>query len=274
VYLARPYGVPKEIVATSQILEICIFLFANVLVASACLLWFAAKMEPHARPWLYTAMALVPGLAMLLHPKVFYGITNKILMKLGKPPIVKRLRGRKLVGLLFWMILGLLWQSLAVYALVDPVLHFKIDWWWAIAGAYCLAWSAGFLAIWAPGGIGVRELVFVATMQVVIPPQASAQIPAPAFAGLLVLVGFLLRLWTIVGEMMLTAVAYLADFKGALNRPDAPGRAAMPADLEPPEPAEPLTTPETTKHASPATKLKPSPAVAAGGAASKAVGHS
>src|SRR5207244_4971965 len=39
VYLCKPYGIPGSIASTSQILEICIFLFANVLLAARCLLW-------------------------------------------------------------------------------------------------------------------------------------------------------------------------------------------------------------------------------------------
>src|SRR6185295_15735983 len=68
VYLCKPYGIPGAIVSTSQILEVCIFLFANVLIAGACLLYFGAKIDAHARPWLVTALALVPTLALLLHP--------------------------------------------------------------------------------------------------------------------------------------------------------------------------------------------------------------
>jgi hypothetical protein len=227
VYLCKPYGVPGAVVSTSQILELCIFLFANVLVAAACLLWFGQKMMAHsaARPWLITALALVPTLGLLLHPRIFYTAANAIMRRAGKPEITKRLRGRKLVQLLFWMMLGLVWQSAAVYLIVDPVLHFRASWWWVVAGAYCLAWIAGFLAFWAPGGLGVRELVFVATMQAILPTGVRQQFADPAaLSGLLVLLGFILRLWTVAGELMLTAVAYAWDYKGALNDPEAPGR--------------------------------------------------
>jgi len=227
VYLSKPYGVPGAIVSTSQVLEICIFLFANVLLAGTCLLWFGQKVlhSSHARPWLIAAMALVPTLGLLLHPKVFYTATNAILRRLGKAQIVKRLRGRRLIALLFWMMLGLIWQSIAVYLIVDPVLGFHRAWWWVVAGAYCLAWTAGFLAIWAPGGIIVREWVFVVTMQAILPHQIRERFSDPtALAGLLVVLGFLLRLWTVAGELIFTAAAYIWDYRGALNRPDAPGR--------------------------------------------------
>jgi uncharacterized membrane protein YbhN (UPF0104 family) len=227
VYLIRPYGVSGSVCSTTQVLELCVFLLANVLVAVACLLWFAAKLEPTARPWLYTAMALVPLMSFLLHPKVFYGITNRVLGRLGKPKIVQRLRGRSLVHLLGWLILGLLVQSAGVYLITAPALGLKPDWWWYVAGAYCLAWIAGFLAFWAPGGLGVRELVFVATLQYILPDQVknSPQFSDPAsLAATLVLLGFILRLWTIVGELIVTVTAYAMDLRGALGFPDAPGR--------------------------------------------------
>ena len=250
VYLSKPYGVPAAVVTTSQILEVCIFLFANVLIAGSCLLYFGAKIAPQARPWLYTAIALVPTLAFLLHPKIFYGIANYVLVRLNKPPITRRLRGRKLIELLMLMILGLVLQSLAVYLITDPVLHLKLAWWWVVAGAYCLAWCAGFLAFWAPGGIGVRELFFVTTMQVIAPTVVREQFSNPsAFLGLLVFLGFVLRAWTVAGEVVLVAVTHAWDYRGAIGDPTAPGRVAAfevvtpalatpsPQPQQPPQPA-------------------------------------
>src|SRR4029077_6564082 len=45
VYLIRPYGVDAIICSTSQILELCMFVFSNVLLAGVCLLWFAQKID-------------------------------------------------------------------------------------------------------------------------------------------------------------------------------------------------------------------------------------
>lgn len=263
VFLARPYGVPAAIVTTSQILEVGIFLFANVLIAGSCLLYFGAKIAPQARPWLITAIVLVPTLAFLLHPKIFYSITNYALAKLNKPVIGRRLRGAKLVELLVWMVLGLVIQSIAVYLITDPVLRLKAAWWWVVAGAYCLAWCAGFLAFWAPGGIGVRELVFVTTMQVIAPndvQQAFGRNPA-AFFGLLVFLGFVLRAWTIAGEVLLVAATHVWDYRGAIGDPTAPGRIPLeptPVTATPATPATP-TTPATPSAAEPARSPSASP---------------
>jgi glycosyltransferase 2 family protein len=229
-YLVRPYGVNSVISSTSQILELCIFLFANVLVAGSCLLWYAAKLagaEDHkAYHALIVAICLMPTLAALLHPKIFYTLTNRILGWLNRPPIVQRLRGWKLVKLLGYVILGLLWQSMAVFLIAQPILHLKIDWWWMVAAAYCLAWAAGFLAFWAPGGLGVRELIFATVMLVVMEPRLRPpELSDPAmFKATVCLLAFLLRLWTLAGEILLWGISLLADYRGATNQPNAPGR--------------------------------------------------
>ena len=241
IYLSRPYGIGGTVVSATQILETFLFLFANVLVAACCLLYFGAKIDPHARPWLVTAMLLVPGLALLLHPRVFYGLANWMLARLLKPPITQRLRGKRLFGLCAWMIVGLIWQGLGVYVITDPVLHLKLAWWWVVAGAYCLAWCAGFLAFWAPGGIGVRELIFVTTMQVILPQPVKQMIGQEAhLAALLVLLGFALRLWTVTGELLLVAAAHLWDWRGAVGHAELPQDASETSESSfaaPPPPA-------------------------------------
>jgi len=213
VFLVRPYGVSGSICSTSQVLELSTFLLANVMVAAACLLKYAAKMSPEARPWMYAAMTLVPVLGFLLHPRIFYGVTNAVLSRLRKPVITDRLSGYALMRMLGRMILALVWQSTAVFILLQPVLELKWDWWWTVAGAYCLAWSAGFLAVWAPGGVGVRELVFVAAMGIVLPPSVLERFGDSR--GLLGALAIILRVWATIGELTLCAIAYTVDWAGA-----------------------------------------------------------
>jgi uncharacterized membrane protein YbhN (UPF0104 family) len=226
VYLVKPYGVSGSISSTSQILELAIFLLANIILAAGCFLYFGVKVHAEARPWLYGCAALVPALAILLHPKIFYGLVNRLMVRLKKPPLNDQLGGWPLLRMLGRILLALLWQNAAVFILVQPVLGLKIDHWWTVCGAYCLAWCAGFLAIWAPGGIGVRELVFIGAMHFVLPQQIVGQLEGGSGEALLGFLAILLRIWTIVGELIVTGIAYLVDFRGAMNLPGAKGRIA------------------------------------------------
>ncbi|HEY8666134.1 MAG TPA: lysylphosphatidylglycerol synthase transmembrane domain-containing protein [Tepidisphaeraceae bacterium] len=227
VFLAAPYGVPRGTCLTSQILELSAFLLANVIIAVASLLWFAAKMEASAQRWFYLAMALVPVLALALHPKFFYGMANWVRGRQKKPPITIRLRGKILSAILIGFLVALCWQSVAIWLLTREALHLKLAWWWYIAGAYCLAWCAGFLSFLSPGGLGVRELVFYWTLRAILPPHIK-DLFSPNHRELhtyLKFLGVLLRMWTIVGELALWLIAMALDYRGAAGRKDAPGRA-------------------------------------------------
>jgi len=226
VILVRPYGVSSGVCSTSQVLELFIFLLANILVAFTCLLWNGFKhLHGPARLWLIIAMLLVPVLMLLLHPKIFYGSANKLLNRLHKPPITRQLGFGWLAGLLLWAVAGLLWQSLAIWVVAAPPLGLEPTKWWVVAGAYCLAWCAGFLAFWAPGGLGMRELVFVTAMSFMLPKPVREAFRDPAArVGFLAFLSVLLRLWATAGELIVAACAYAFDWKGAAGRADAPGR--------------------------------------------------
>lgn len=219
VYLVKPYGVRGSVCSASQILELAIFLLANLLVAVACLVWLGIKnMDGPARLWMSVAMGLVPVLIFLLHPKVLFRIINGVLRRLGKPPIEPRMGFATLTGLLLWSVAGLLWQSLAIWLIVEePLGGLQLAKWWVVAGAYCLAWVAGFLAVWAPGGLGVRELVFIAALRFALPTAVHQRFDPDELVGLIMFLSVLLRLWATTGELMLGGVAYALDFRGALR---------------------------------------------------------
>lgn len=241
VHLIRPYGVPASVCSTSQVLDIATFLLANLVLGMACLLWFWNKAADEGmRPYLVGGVLLLPMLTVFLVPKVFYGITNTLMRRLNKSPFSKhtRLRGKKLFKYFFTYLLGLLLQSLALWVLLGDALNIKLDHWWKLAGPYCLAWCAGFLlGWWAPGGIGIRELVFVGMVKLTMDAENRVGLPeGQALVGYLVFCSVLMRLWTITGELLVAGLAYAADWRGALNRPDAPGR-TPPLAPQPPAPS-------------------------------------
>jgi hypothetical protein len=244
IYLVRPYGVRGSICSASQMLELTLFLLANVMLAVSCLIWLGYKtLHGPAYHWLIGATALIPVLLILLYPKVFYGITNRVMRRLGKPPIEKHLSFRTLCGLLVWNVLGLIWQSFAIWVVVSGPLGLEFTKWWVVAGAYCLAWCAGVLAFWAPGGIGVRELIFVTAMEIALPPRVRATFANPAvLLGFLAFLSVLLRIWATTGELILAGLAVAFDYRGALGRTDAPGRVIAPSrELTGGESAEPAS---------------------------------
>lgn len=234
VYLVRPYGVNAIACSASQMLELAIFLMANILVVLACLPWFAANLTGRAHFSFWLALAVAPVLLLLLIPRVFYGIINSVMRRLKKPPIQKRLHAKVLFALLGWAVLGLCWQGVAIWLLLSQphALGLAPGDLPLVIGAYCLAWCAGFLMVTAPGGIGVREVVLVGALRFALPAHVRQQFSnAENENVVLFFLAVLLRLWTIAGELTLSTVAHLLDYRGALGRADAPGR--MPLIIAP-----------------------------------------
>jgi uncharacterized membrane protein YbhN (UPF0104 family) len=207
VAMIKPWGVRGSVVSTSQVLELAIFVLANIVMAIVTLAWVGfGRMDGLARFWMGFAMATAPMLALILHPSIFNRVTNWILRRLGKPPLATRVSLRRLLALMMVYLGGLVWQSAAIWLLLRGPLQLEPHHLPIVAGAYSLAWTAGFIAVWAPGGLGVREAVLIAAMKLVLPATIRLDIED---TSVLEAISVLLRVWTILGEIIVFVVAWL-----------------------------------------------------------------
>jgi len=218
-FLSRPYNVPAATCATSHVLELVLFVLANCSFAMLCLMLLGFKRTDDAstRWWLVVGVSLMPFLLVLLHPRVFYSIANRVLLAVGRDKLQKAVRGGTLAATLLWKIAGMAFLSCAIWLIAGQALHLPLSQWWLIGGIYSIAWLAGFAAFWAPGGIGVREAIFMWMLMLALPSHSRNQFSPDsllAFCGLLSLV---LRVWTVVAEMSVALLAYALDLEGALN---------------------------------------------------------
>lgn len=90
-----------------------------------------------------------------------------------------------LLGFLAYALAAVLVQ-IAVSGVHDPL---------AVAGAAALAWGAGLVVVIAPGGVGVREVVYVALLSPALP---TAELAAAAVA---------LRVVTVIAELVVLLAA-------------------------------------------------------------------
>lgn len=213
-YLARSYGVSQLACSGSHLLELILFLFANLLVTVLCVGCYGFR-EFHngGNFWLAAVIIAIPLMITALHPRIFYTAINQILHRLGKPIIERAIPGAGLPVVMSWNVLGLILQTLALYMLMAEPLDLRVAWIWSLAGSYSIAWCAGFLAFWAPGGLGVRELVFIGMMRLIAPPEIQGE----DFNALIAFLSLIARVWSFGGEVLLAAVAYTLDFRGAIT---------------------------------------------------------
>jgi uncharacterized membrane protein YbhN (UPF0104 family) len=119
---------------------------------------------PRKRTFTATVLAMAITLAAALHPRVLTGALNVALRLARREPLERGVRGGGLLRALGWTILGWALLDVQAWLLVSDVHHGGLSDFLPAAAAYMLAWSVGFLTIFAPGGIGTREVAMAAAL--------------------------------------------------------------------------------------------------------------
>jgi len=145
-------------------------------VSTPLLLWEPVRGKmPNAWVW---CIALALAGVVALHPRIFVGLINVLLRKMNRPPIASTpALGPYLVPVAMsfaqWLFAGLgLWLMTRAVTDVSPRMLPLF-----IATA-ALAMTFSYLALFAPGGLGVREGLYLLTLGPVIGASAAVVVVA------------------------------------------------------------------------------------------------
>jgi uncharacterized membrane protein YbhN (UPF0104 family) len=191
LYWAKQKGIPEEQATASFVI------YQLFTIPSSLLVWvIAALFEPELLIDKFKIMG--PGSAyaagflgllgcavLVFYPQPFVNFANFILRKLGRPTATFTLD--KSVALqafvayfLGWIVFGLAFWLFLLSVLGDSAPSLVLS-----VGLYNIAYQIGYLAIFAPSGLGPRELIMGVLLQPLVGPIA----PALAVVA---------RLWSIV----------------------------------------------------------------------------
>jgi uncharacterized membrane protein YbhN (UPF0104 family) len=180
LYLAKGKGVPPEQAGASFVIYQMFTIPASLLVwviaaqFESSLLIDKFKIMGPGSAYTIGFVALAGCAVLIFYPQPILRLANKILMKLGRPPasfgldknvallvFVGYFLGWILFGLAFWLFLRSVLGTEAPSALVA-------------VGLYNVAYQIGYLALFAPGGLGPREVVIGLLLQPFVGPVAPA----------------------------------------------------------------------------------------------------
>jgi uncharacterized membrane protein YbhN (UPF0104 family) len=158
--LGRDHAAPRKRTFTATVLGMAITL-AGGLGLTAIALPFTSADAAHRYWWV---LALVPVVAAALHPRALTGALNLALRLARREPLERSVSRSGLFLALGWTVLGWALLDVQAWLLVNDVHHGGLSDFLPAAAAYMLAWSVGFLTIFAPGGIGTREVAMAAAL--------------------------------------------------------------------------------------------------------------
>ncbi len=151
--LARRYAVPRVRTATAAVVAMVLSLLCGVLVAAATLPLVAAD-EARGYAWLLLA---VPALAALLRPRTLNPLLRWALRAARRPPLDHAVTWSGIARAGGWAVLMWVCYGVQVWLLARDLGGSGAELLPLSLGAFAVAWSAGFLFVVAPAGVGVRE---------------------------------------------------------------------------------------------------------------------
>jgi hypothetical protein len=170
VYLVGLEGVPAKPALVSSALHQAFTLIPGAVFATSVL---GVGIWGNTSPW-----AIGIGMALgilLLYPPIFRTLLNFALRLFGREQIDFKLSFAKAFGLFWlyvaaWVLYGAsFWCMNLGIGLPDaPFLP--------VSAAYCAAYIVGFVAIFAPGGLGVREGVLAVVLAPYLPTGLAAAV--------------------------------------------------------------------------------------------------
>ena len=199
IYFASQQGLSKTKLAISSLLEAGLQIVVSLVVGLAMIL-FDPRTEVIASEyrWLM-GVAVVLGIVVLMPP-----VFNRVLRLLFRVLRRRELDSASLpswntviVGTAMYAVVTVLAGLAAFFvaAAVWPDLGF--DDVWFVIGVTSLAAAVSMLAVFAPGGIGVREALLVLLLSTIMPTEIA------------LIASILLRLWSIVGDFLFLGITYL-----------------------------------------------------------------
>jgi uncharacterized membrane protein YbhN (UPF0104 family) len=216
VELGRDHHVPRQRSASASVVAMLITLAAGLLTASVALPLSSAH-AVHTYWW--ALILLVPALAGLYPPLTGY-LLDRALRLTRRAPLERRMSAAGMSRAVGWSLLGWAFFGVHAWLLVVGVTGRGVDVLPVAAGAYALAWAVGFIAIPIPGGVGLREAVFVVALAPVMARPSA------------IVVAVMSRLVLTVADL---AWAAAAGALGRRARPGGTGTDPAPADSVSPD---------------------------------------
>ena len=192
VELARGHDVPRKRSATATVVSMLITLATGLLVAAVAL---PLSSRGAAQEYWWVLVLAVPAL-IGLYPPLTGRVLDRLLRLARRPPLERRISAGGMARAIGWSLVGWAFLGLHAWLLVASVTGRGADVLLIAVGAYALAWSVGFVLIPFPGGVGPREVAFIAALAPVM-PRGSA-----------IVVAVVSRLVLVVADLVAAAVAF------------------------------------------------------------------
>ena len=173
VVMAERHGVQKRVCLASIVYELGLAFATAVMVGA----YFAIRLPAvEDQPARYAILALIPLALIGLHPRVFGPLADFGLGKLGREPLPRTLRFRRV--LLWAAAFIVVWSTMGVgvFAFASALHPVDAGDFAYVASSYPVAFCVAVLTFVVPGGLGTRDAALATALTAVLPGAVATAI--------------------------------------------------------------------------------------------------
>lgn len=171
VLLSERAGVPRRLTIASIVYEQATQATSAIIVAAYFII---SHPDLQGQPLRWAVLLLIPLLVILLHPRVFGPLANRVLRAFGRDPLPGVISLRGIVTVLAFYTLN--WGVIAVgiYCVARSVSTISASDILVVGSAQAFGYVAALATLVAPAGLGIRDAAFAWAVKVATPGGSFA----------------------------------------------------------------------------------------------------
>lgn len=204
-YFYESKGKSKKAISIALYLETATILLAAGLLFLIALIFFKEiKLFGYGNRWEWLVVPFILAF-VFIHPRILQKIVNWLFIRFKREPISLTITYPDVLFIFFVCILAWLVGGVGFYLFLVSVFPVSSQHLIFLTGALAISSTLGLIAIFAPGGLGVREGALVYLLSFIMPVPVA------------VIISILTRLWMTLIEIGLIGIVYFTSlFKSGL----------------------------------------------------------
>lgn len=184
VLLSERAGVPRRVTIASIVYEQAISATSAIVIATYFII---SHPDLQGEPVRWAVLLLTPAAVVLLHPRVFGPLVNKVLGAFGREPLPDVISLRGVLSLIAFFTMNWVVVSFGIYCVARSVTEIPFNDVLLVGAAQAIGYFAALVTLVAPAGLGVRDLAFAWAVKAAVPGQkfATGSLIAIAVRGML-----------------------------------------------------------------------------------------
>ncbi|HEY1854362.1 MAG TPA: lysylphosphatidylglycerol synthase domain-containing protein [Solirubrobacterales bacterium] len=171
VLLSEKAGIPRRITIASIVYEQAISATSAIVVAAYFII---NHPDLQGTPLRFAVLLLIPAAIVILHPKVFGPLANRLLGAFGRDPLPTLIPLRGVLLLIVFYSLNWVVVAFGIYFTARSVMYIPFNDLLLVGSAQAIGYFAALVTLILPAGLGARDAAFAWAVKAALPSRSFA----------------------------------------------------------------------------------------------------